>query len=346
MERTERQTTGKMRKALIVGVNHYMADGIQNLSGALNDVDKIANLLKFHKNCHGKDNLPNFSCKILKSIPLERNATEEEMDKGITRSKLQGEIKNLFEDEESDIALLYFSGHGYESSLGGYLVTQDAKQYQQGVSFNDIMIYANNSSIKEIVIILDCCRSGNLGEISIMKHHTATLRKGINILTSSTAEQDSIERKNQGVFTDLICNALAGGNTDILGHVKLTHLYEHADRMLGPWDQRPTFKSNSSRLSVLRKAEPKIDYETLKRITTHFKSSVWSYRLDPSYDRDFKIGNLKNESVMDDFREYYRLGLLRTTDVKYLYTAAEEYRYCKLTDHGKEYWNLVNKELI
>lgn len=335
-----------MRKALIVGINHYDNINIKNLKGALNDVDKISELLRFHKKVGSEEKLPNFSCKILKSVNVDENATDNQKEKKITRGKLQGEIRELFEDEESDIALLYFSGHGFESSLGGYLITQDAKYYEEGVSFNDIMIYVNNSSIKEIIIILDCCRSGNLGEVSIMKNHTVTLRKGVSILTSSSAEQDSIEFKNQGIFTALICNALAGGNTDILGNVKLTHLYEHADRMLGPWEQRPTFKSNSSRLSVLRQSESKIDYAVLMRITKHFKSSVWSYQLDPSYDNSFDRKNTKNEKVMDDFREYYRLGLLKTMDVKYLYHAAAEFRHCVLTDQGKQYWHLVDKELI
>lgn len=335
-----------MRKALIVGVNHYKNENIQDLKGALNDVDKISDLLSSNKSSGCLDSVPNFSCKIMKSVELKKEPTKDEEQNLLTRTKLQGAIRELFEDEEADVALLYFSGHGFESSLGGYLVTQDAMQYQEGVSFNDIMIYANNSSIKEIIIILDCCRSGKLGEVTIMNNHTATLRKGVSILTSSTAEQDSIEYKNQGVFTELICNALAGGNTDILGNVKLTHLYEHADRMLGPWEQRPTFKSNSSRLSVLRKAEPKIEYEVLKRITTHFKSSVWSHKMDPSYDKSFGIGNINNEKIMKDLREYYRLGLARPTDTDYLYDAAEQFRHCVLTDHGRQYWELVNKKLI
>lgn len=347
-EKTEEQITTNMRKALIVGINHYKTkdNNIKDLTGALKDVDRISDLLRFHKSGCGSEKIPNFNCKIMKSIELQEEQNEEEKDEIITRGKLQGAIKELFEDKEADVALLYFSGHGYESSLGGYLVTQHASQYQEGVSFNDIMIYANNSPINEIIIILDCCRSGNLGEVTTMNNHTVSIRKGVSILTSSTAEQDSIEYKNQGVFTDLICNALAGGNTDILGNVKLTHLYEHAERMLGPWEQRPTFKSNSSRLSVLRKAEPKIAYDVLKRITKHFKSSVWSYRIDPSYDAHFGLGNRANEKIMKDFREYYRLGLLRTTDVQYLWEAAKGFHSCVLTDQGKQYWKLVKKELI
>ncbi|MFK7785011.1 MAG: caspase domain-containing protein [Crocinitomicaceae bacterium] len=335
-----------MRKALIVGINSYIEEGIPNLSGTHNDVDRIGSLLKYHTGCDGEQNRPNFNCKVMKCKPLDEESSQEEIEKGITRAKLQGEIRNLFEDDESDIALLYFSGHGYENSLGGYLVTQDAKQYQQGVSFNDIMIYANNSSIKEIIIILDCCRSGSLSYMPMVKHPMSTLRKGVSILTSSNSEQESLEFKKQGVFTNLICNALSGGNTDILGNVKLTHLYEHVDKMLGPWDQRPTFKSNSSRLSVLRKVKPKIDYATLKRITKHFKSSRWSYRLDPSYDADFKLGHTHNERIMKDLRQYYRLGLLYTTDVEYMYHAAEGYHSCKLTDVGRLYWKLVKNECI
>lgn len=131
----------------------------------------------------------------------------------------------------------FISQVGYENSLGGYLVTQDAAAYEKGVSVNDILIYANNSKIRDIVIILDCCYSGQIGSIAVLDSGTAILRKGITILTSSGAHQVSLERERQGgIFTTILANALRGGASDILGNVKTTHLYEHVDDLLGPWD--------------------------------------------------------------------------------------------------------------
>ena len=177
-----------MKKALIIGVDHYN-NPENNLSGCINDAKKIKELLSNHYHpLHIGE--PNFNCKLLCSSEKKKNL--------ITRRILKKEIKGLFEDNEADVALFYFSGHGYENSLGGYLVTQDATQYDEGVSFNDIMIYANNSSIKEIIIILDCCYSGRLGDIIVANNHVATIRKGISILTASTAHQEAIEFNKRG----------------------------------------------------------------------------------------------------------------------------------------------------
>jgi hypothetical protein len=338
LEKTEQLITGNMRKALVVGINHYNNPGINNLNGCHKDADNIARLLQFHHHEKNETGEPNFSCKILKS------SEDEELK--ITRPRLQAEIKALLEDEEADVALFYFSGHGYENSLGGYLVTQDAALYEEGVSFNDIMIYANNSSIKEIIIILDCCRSGSLGNVSIAKNGIVTLRKGISILTASTAEQNAFEKNGQGIFTQLICNALSGGNSDILGNVKLTHLYEHVEKMLGPWDQRPTFKSNSSRLTVLRKAESKIPYDVLKKITSYFKGPKYCLPLDPSFEPSEKLGNKQNEEIFRHLQKFANVGLVKPINAEFMYYAAIESKHCALTEYGKQYWSLIAKESI
>lgn len=327
-----------MKKALIVGIDHYAECGVDDLKGCINDVNKISDLLStnYHYGAAGAE--PNFSCKLITS--------SNDPKKKITRNVLKREIKELFEDDEADVALFYFSGHGFENSLGGYLVTQDADEYDEGVAFNDVMIYANNSNIKEIIIILDCCRSGRLGEENLPNLEIASLRKGISILTASTSKQNSVEWNGNGVFTQLVCDALNGGNTDILGHVKLTHIYEHVDRMLGPWEQRPTYKSNSARLSPLRKAKPKLRYEILKKMIDYFPGADYSYPLDPSHEPTADPKNPVKEEIFANLQKMYQNGLVEPKNADHMYYAAMCYKHCALTDHGKQYWKLLNKGLI
>ena len=45
--------------------------------------------------------------------------------KTVARACLRERIKSLFAQLSADVALLYFSGHGTENDLGGYLVTTD-----------------------------------------------------------------------------------------------------------------------------------------------------------------------------------------------------------------------------
>src|ERR1700722_9912473 len=97
--------------ALIVGIDDYLASP---LSGCVNDAMRLTGLLKQH---HNED--PNFECKTLVASP-----------EYITRTSLKQAVEDLFK-RPSDIALLFFAGHGTVNNLGGYLVTQDAEQYDE-----------------------------------------------------------------------------------------------------------------------------------------------------------------------------------------------------------------------
>ncbi len=326
-----------MKKALIVGINHYTQSSINNLSAPIHDANKITRLLNTHYSINGEEE-KNFSCKTLLSSGTDQNQ--------VTRKKLQKEIEALFKDDTVDTALFYFSGHGYENCLGGYLITQDAEQYEEGVSFNDVMIFANNSKIKEIIIILDCCMSGHLGNIPIPEVKRCTLKQGISILTSSSPNQASLAINKSSLFTDILCNALEGGSSDILGNVKITHLYEHVDRMLGAWDQRPNFKTNTPRLSVIRRTKPKIQISILKKLTDYFKFREYKYPLNPSFEPTEKQGNPENETIFGHLQKMAHNHLVTPLGEEHMYYAAINSKHCVLTDYGKQYWDLIHKNLI
>lgn len=56
-----------MKKALIVGIDHYAECGVDDLKGCINDVNKISDLLStnYHYGAAGAE--PNFSCKLITS---------------------------------------------------------------------------------------------------------------------------------------------------------------------------------------------------------------------------------------------------------------------------------------
>src|SRR5207237_9378909 len=104
----------------------------------------------------------------------------------ITRSALRLALAKLFSDhDEADVALFYFSGHGTENNLGGFIVTPDASQYDEGVSLVDVLALANKSKVRECVIILDSCHSGHLGAVPALANEQAHLREGVSVLTAS-----------------------------------------------------------------------------------------------------------------------------------------------------------------
>jgi Caspase domain len=135
-----------MRRALCVGIDEYT---FGSLHGCVNDAKRMETVLRTDQ-----DGSPNFDCKTL-TAPLGAGTNV------VTRSLLREHVERLFRDS-AEVALLHFSGHGTVNNLDGYLVTQDAKKYDEGVPMGEILKLANDSKATEVVILLDCCFSGTL----------------------------------------------------------------------------------------------------------------------------------------------------------------------------------------
>jgi len=311
-----------MRKALIVGIDDYDESP---LSGCITDASKMAKVLS--KN---QDNSPNFDCKILTS------------DKeNITRDVLKENIVELF-NNKAEITLFYFSGHGTAPyNLGGYLVTQDVVQFDEGVSMSDCLNLANKSNSRQIVIILDCCYSGNFGNTPTMQNDTAILREGISILTACRSTQVAMENNNSGVFTSLLYDAFNGGSTDILGNVTVANLYAYVDRMLGAWQQRPLYKASVSKFLVLRKCNPEVELKILRLLPEYFKTAKSRLKLDKSFEPNIKPRNKKNELIFSHLHYLRNARLVVPVGDRYLYRAAMNSKSCKLTAQGRYFWKLV-----
>ncbi|PLT30824.1 peptidase C14 [Peribacillus deserti] len=310
----------------MVGINDY--EGAP-LTGCIRDAEKLAFMLK--KN---EDGSPNFHCRLLLSS-----------QNPVTRSSLCQEVQELLM-HEADIALFYFSGHGTVNNLGGYLVTQDAEAYNEGIPMDSILSMANESKVREVIILLDCCHSGAFGQSPPTCNEKALLREGITIITSSRSTQASYEEDGGGIFTSLIYNALDGGAADVLGNINAASLYAYVDQALGPWDQRPLFKSHVSKLSSLRRCNPDIPIETLRSLPHYFTEPADVFQLDPSFEKHFGHNHLENEKTFHSFQLLRNARLLATIDSPHLFYAARDSKSCKLTALGRYYWKLAKEELI
>lgn len=320
-----------MRKALIIGINDYPSSP---LSGCVNDATAMATILESNG-----DGSPNFGIKLITSS--ENNASESI----INRANLREAIEQLFAGE-SDMALLYFSGHGYIKSTGGYLVTTDAKRYDEGVSMDEILTLANQSRAKNRVIILDCCHSGAFGSPSVSGNNIAQLSEGLSVLTASRDSESAIEMHGSGVFTSLVIDALKGGAADLRGNITPGSLYAYVDEALGAWDQRPIFKTNVTSFATLRKIPPKIPLETMRKITAYFSTPESEYPLDPSYEDTEKDADADNVKIFKDLQKFQSVGLVVPVDAEFMYFAAVNSKSCRLTALGYQYWRLVNEKKL
>jgi len=324
-----------MRIALIVGVNYYEVGPA--LFGCVDDAHAVKAVLERHG-----DGAINFDCRLLTGTgPGDR----------VERGQLRDAIEILF-NTEADIALLYFAGHGHIEAAGGYILATNSKRGDEGVALSEILTFANSSKARNRVIILDSCHSGIAGTPPGIGQ-LATLAEGLTVLTASTKDQYATEDNGNGVFTTLFVDALHGGAANLAGDITPGSIYAHIDQSLGPWEQRPVFKTNVKQFVSLRKVQPPISGSDLRRIIEFFPSAGSEFRLDPTYEPQLKgrdpgmpAPNIENARKFSVLQRYNRLNLVVPVDADHMWDAAMGGKSCRLTVLGEHYRVLVLKNRI
>lgn len=326
-----------MRKALIVGIDYY--DEIASLSGAVRDALRVKKLLE--RNADGRVN-----------FTQPRLMVACHRDDRVSKSQLRHAAQSLFA-EDVEIALFYFSGHGYIDVTGGYLCASDYSEGVGGLPLRDIMDFANNSPAKNKVILIDSCHSGSVASNSF-DSRVAEIKEGVTVLTASTADQYAMEKDGAGLFTSLLVDALNGAASNLTGDITPGSIYAHIDQSLGPWEQRPVFKTNVKKFISLRTVAAPIRLEDLRRINELFQDPETQLPLDPSYEPERSSCELTSVPAPDprknrDFavlQAMAAVNLVRPVGVLHMWHAAMQSKSCELTVLGKYYWSLVNKGLI
>lgn len=321
-----------MRKALVVGVNYYQHG--PPLYGCVDDAHAMKAVLAVHS-----DGSVNFDVKTLTGT----GPTDV-----VTKTMLKGQVQALFADD-AEIALFYFAGHGHIEMTGGYLLTTECKNGDDGLPLADILTFANESKARNKVIVLDSCHSGIAGAKPTAKH-MAELTEGLTILTASTADQYASEANDGGVFTTLFVDAMNGPAADLVGNVTPGGVYAHIDQSLGMWEQRPVFKTNVKRFVSLRRVQPAVALADLQRITEFFPSAGYQYPLDPSYEprdegrtSDMPRADPENNRKFAVLQKFNRLNLVVPVDAEHMWNAAMESKACRLTVLGEHYRKLREK---
>lgn len=324
-----------MRKALVVGIDNY--ERIAPLTGCLNDAHAVKAMLDRHA-----DGSVNFAVKLMAAGGRNR----------IARPDLKEAIRDLFTGD-GEVSLLYFAGHGYVEETGGYLCASDCATGDDGVPLAEIMTLANQSKAKNKVVILDSCHSGIAGNHP-SHGSTAEIADGVTILTASTAEQYATEENRGGVFTGLLVDALGGAAANLVGEITPGSVYAHIDQSLGPWAQRPVFKTNVKRFVSLRKAAPPLELRDLQRLAEFFPKPGHQFQLDPSYEPErgpaaaagIPDPDPEKAAVFSILQRYNRLNLLIPEGAPHMWHAAMESKTVRLTALGEHYRRLVEKGLI
>lgn len=332
-----------MRKALIVGIDHYKH--IKGLKGCVNDAHAVKSVIE--RNADGTVN-----------FVTPRLITGAGPDDIIERHELKEAVRELFADD-SDVALFYFAGHGFIEDTGGYLCAGDCKTGDDGLSLDEVMTLAKGSPAKNKVIILDSCHGGIAGDKPALKG-MAEIPSGLTILTASTADQYAMEKQDGtpgGVFTGLMIDALQGAAANLVGDVTPGSVYAHIDQSLGPWaGQRPIFKTNVKSFVSLRKAAAPIPLSDLQSLATLFPYEGYNFPLDPSYeperseeqkhDKSIPPPDPEKNAIFAVLQRLVKVNLVRPVGETHMWHAAWYSKSCELTVLGEHYRRLVEAEMI
>ncbi|MBY5879412.1 caspase family protein [Rhizobium leguminosarum] len=332
-----------MRKALIVGIDHYQY--ISPLNGCVNDAHSVRAALE--RNADGTTNF--------KTPKLITGTGPADI---VEKTELKDAVRALFADQ-SEIALFYFAGHGYIEDTGGFLCAGDCKTGDDGLALSEVMSIAAASPATNKVIILDSCHSGIAGERPAMKG-VSEIVTGMTILTASTAEQYALETDGPtpgGVFTSLLIDALSGAAANLVGDVTPGSVYAHIDQSLGPWaGQRPLFKTNVKTFVSLKKADAPIPLADLQQLATLFPTQDYVFPLDPAYEPErsqeqkddpaIPAPDPAKNAVFAILQRYVKVNLVRPVNAPHMWHAAMQSKGCELTVLGEHYRKLVEAEMI
>src|SRR5262245_51102773 len=163
-----------LKRAVLIGIDDYKK--FNALDGCVNDVKALAPLLQRHE-----DGSPNFTCLSCTSDSrlVDRRAMLAAFDQLLAPG--------------ADVALLYFAGHGADVNDDVVLVAQDGVNGDEGVALSSVLAKVQSSKIDEVIIILDCCYSGDAGGVPQLGGDVAALRSGLSILTASRGDQTAAE---------------------------------------------------------------------------------------------------------------------------------------------------------
>ncbi len=324
-----------MRKALVVGINYY--EHGSPLYGCVDDAHAVKAILERHG-----DGSVNFDVQLFTGTGTSDT---------VSRSQIKDYVEKLFSDD-SEIAIFYFAGHGHIESTGGYLLASNSKRGDEGVSLTEILALANKSKARNKIIILDSCHSGIAGTPPTSGNNSV-LAEGITILTASTEDQYATEENGRGVFTTLFVDALNGVAANLLGDVTPGSIYAYIDQSLGAWEQRPVFKTNVKSFVSLRKVQPSVQLDDLRRIREFFPKPGYQFPLDPTFEPEMKgrsegmpEPDPENTRKFTILQKFNRVNLVVPVDAPHMWNAAMESKACRLTVLGEHYRRLVERGRI
>ncbi|MGB7248105.1 MAG: caspase family protein [Phormidesmis sp.] len=236
------------RDALVVGINQYHS--LPKLNAPAADAEAVAARLQ----TQGE-----FRVHRLPEV-VKGNRASVGKRSPVTSQMLEDSLVQLFKPKGKNVpttALFYFSGHGLQREAGiqeGYLATSDTDPGggNFGISLFWLRRLLQQSPVRQLIVILDCCHSG---ELMTFSDADPGAKAGVDRLFMAASREyesayESLEGKHS-VFTAALLSGLDPYQQDG-GKVSNHGLSKHVSQQLRGEIQQPLFESSGSEIVLTR----------------------------------------------------------------------------------------------
>jgi uncharacterized protein YjbI with pentapeptide repeats/energy-coupling factor transporter ATP-binding protein EcfA2 len=243
------------RDALVVGVNSYSK--LNPLQAPAEDAEAIAQLLT---------KAGEFQVRRLPEI-VENDAPRVGRKAEITLEELENALVQLFLPQGKhvpDIALFYFSGHGLRKERGiqeGYLALSDSNPEVgfYGLSLSWLRRLLEASTVRQQVVWLDCCNSGEL--LNFNEADPGDRGKGRDRCFIAASREFEVAYEEIGDRYSVLTKALLQGLDPSRHAARWVTNYSLVDvlnRQLQSATQRPVFANSGEPINLTRRWEAAI----------------------------------------------------------------------------------------
>ncbi|MDJ0701952.1 MAG: caspase family protein [Leptolyngbyaceae cyanobacterium MO_188.B28] len=264
------------RDALIVGINRYQT--LPALKAPARDAEAIANSLQVH----GEFRVQRMPEVIQAGKPAIGART------AVTSQALEEALIRLFKPKGKNIpqtAVFYFSGHGIQREAGireGYLATSDTdpSKGKFGVSLFWLRRLLQESPVRQRIVWLDCCHSGEL--LNFLEADPGAKDGTDRLFMAASREYESAYESldsPKSVFTKALVSGLNPYKVEA-GMVNSHAIMDWVSQQLKGEIQQPLFESSGSEI-VLTRATGSFNFIPNKPTSTLDKLRQLSFAFCP-----------------------------------------------------------------
>ena len=240
------------RDALVVGVSTYQH--LSSLNAPAQDAEAIAHLLETQGD---------FRVTRLPEI-VQNEQLRIGVKTPVSLATLEAALVQLFKPKGSNIphtALFYFSGHGLQKDAGiseGYLATSDVNPaaHFYGLSLFWLRRLLQESPVRQRIILLDCCHSGEI--LNYLEADPGAKTGTDRLFMAASREYETAYESLTGQYSVFTQAVLEGLDPRRLPNGVITNyaLTDWVSNALKGESQQPLFENSGSEIILTRCQNP------------------------------------------------------------------------------------------